>query len=226
MSVRSYEQALILAGMPRTRSAGLKAHLVEAAAELLDREAPATLTTRQIARHAAVSDGVLYNHFADRDELVVTALGSRYAQLVDAFEARLDGADPIGEGSVGTRAPLEGLRAWLRAYALALRDLEAGALHLAAGILAERRLLEAFWIEMHRAPLGLDRLRRPLVERLTRARAERVLPGDLDVDAAATLVFGATLMSAITIRVNAHADRERVDRDLAAAIDLVTAAGG
>jgi len=223
MSVRSYEQSLILAGMPRTRSAGLKAHLVEAAAELLDREAPATLTTRQIARHAAVSDGVLYNHFADRDELVVTALGSRYAQLVDGFEARLAAATSVGEDM---SAPLEGLRAWLRAYAVALRDLEAGALHLAAGILAERRLLEAFWIEMHRAPLGFDRLRRPLVERLERARAARVLPSDLDVDAAATLVFGATLMSAITIRVNAHADRERVDRDLAAAIDLVTAAGG
>jgi AcrR family transcriptional regulator len=223
MSVRSYEQALILAGMPRTRSAGLKAHLVQAAAELLDREAPATLTTRQIARHAAVSDGVLYNHFADRDELVVTALGSRYAQLVDAFEARLAAATPVGEG---TPTALETLRAWLRAYALALRDLEAGALHLAAGILAERRLLEAFWIEMHRAPLGLDRLRRPLVERLERARATRVLPGDLDVDAAATLVFGATLMSAITIRVNAHVDRERVDRDLAVAVDLITAAAG
>jgi hypothetical protein len=30
-------------------------------------------------------------------------------------------------------------------------------------------------------------------------------------------------MSAITLRVNARADRERLDRDLAAAIDLVIA---
>ena len=207
--------------MTRTRSAGLKAHLVESAAELLDVEGPATITTRQIARHAAVSDGVLYNHFGDKDELVVAALVSRYGRLVEAFESKLAEADRAGEGSQGS---LEGLRAWLQAFVVALRDLEAGALHLAAGVLVERRLLEAFWIEMHRAPLGLDRLRSPLIRRLQSARAAGLVAGDLDVDAAASLVFGASLMSAITLRVNARVDRDLVNRDLAASIDLLTKA--
>lgn len=216
MSVRSYEQALILARMPRTRSAGLKAHLVEAAAELLDSHGPASVTTRQIARHAAVSDGVLYNHFSDREALVVAALVRRYGSLVEAFEVRL--AEPAGEGS--TRP----LGAWLQTYALALRELNADALHLAAGVIAEPRLLEALWVEMHRAPLGLDRLRRPLLDRLEAARANGAVAKDLDVDAAASLVFGAALMSAITLRVNAHVDRVRLDRDLSAAVDLLSSA--
>jgi len=201
--------------MPRARSAGLKAHLVEAADDLLDTIGPGSVTTRQIARHAAVSDGVLYNHFGDRGELVVAALVRRYSRLVEAFEARLAEADEEGEGTERPLGP------WLHDFALALRDLEAGALHLAAGIIAERQLLEAFWIEMHRAPLGLDRLRRPLLDRLRTARAAGLAAGDLDIEAAANLVFGASLVSAITLRVNAHADRARIDRELAAAVDLV-----
>jgi len=204
--------------MTRTRSAGLKAHLVEAAADLLDTHGPASITTRQIARHAAVSDGVLYNHFSDKDELVVAALVRRYGSLVEAFEARLAKADPAGEGSDPS------LGAWLRFYTRALRDLNAGALHLAAGVIAEPTLLEAFWVEMHRAPLGLDRLRRPLLDRLEAALANGVVAKDLDVDAAASLVFGAALMSAITLRVNARVDHSRLDRELVATVDLLTSA--
>jgi len=201
--------------MTRTRSAGLKAHLVEAADELLDTQGPGSLTTRQIARHAAVSDGVLYNHFADREELVVAALARRYARLVEGFEARLVEVDGAGDG------PGASLEAWLRGFALALRDLNAGALHLAAGVLAERGLLEALWVEMHREPLGIERLRRPLLDRLEAARAAGLVAGDVDIDAASTLLFGAAAISALMLRVNAHADRDAVDRDLDAAVDLV-----
>jgi AcrR family transcriptional regulator len=203
--------------MPRTRSAGLKNHLVEAADELLDHATPGSLTTRQIARHAAVSDGVLYNHFGDKDELLVAALVRRYGRLVETFEAALADANEAGQGS---DAPLDG---WLGAYARALRDLDAAALHLGAGLLAEPKLLEAFWIEIHRAPLGLDRLRNPLVERLRAEREAARLASNVDIDAAATLVFGASAMSAITLRVNARVDRDGLDRDLDAAVTLVLA---
>jgi hypothetical protein len=47
---------------------------------------------------------------------------------------------------------------------------------------------------------------------------------DLDVDAAASLIFGASLMSAISLRVAAHIDHDRLDRDLDGAVDLVAAA--
>jgi AcrR family transcriptional regulator len=195
----------------------LKDHLVEAADELLDDAAPASLTTRQIARHANVSDGVLYNHFGDKDELLVAALTRRYGRLVEAFEARIVEADQPERGSDRS------LAAWLHAYTRALRDLEAAALHLAAGLLAEPRLLEAFWVEIHRAPLGLNRLRQPLTDRLLVERDAGRIAADADIDAAATLVFGASAMTAITLRVNPIVDREAVDRQLDAAIALVIA---
>jgi AcrR family transcriptional regulator len=203
--------------MPRTRSAGLRDHLIAAADDLLDDATPGSLTTRQIARHAAVSDGVLYNHFGDKDELLVAALVRRYGRLLEAFEARV--AHAAGQGT-GTEAPL-GL--WLQAFALALRDLNAAALHLAAGLLAEPRLLQAFWTAIHAAPLGLDRLTRPLADRLRGERDAGRLPQHADLTAAVNLVFGAAGMSAITLRVNGHVDHGALNRQLAASIDLVLA---
>ena len=220
MSVRSYEQALILATMPRTRSAGLRDHLVAAADELLDRAPPGGLTTRQIARHAAVSDGVLYNHFGDKDELLVAALVRRYGRLVATFEARIAEADEIEAGQ--GRAASD-LARWLQAFGRALRDLDAAALHLAAGLMAEPALLQAFWVEIHRAPLGLERLTNPLATRLRGERDAGHLPPDADLGAAIHLVFGAAGMSAITLRVSPHADGAELDRHLDAAIDLALA---
>jgi AcrR family transcriptional regulator len=202
--------------MPRTRSAGLRDHLVEAADELLDHAAPGTLTTRQIAHHASVSDGVLYNHFGDKHELVVAALVRRYARLVDAFERRLQGDAPAGRGS-------DAWDAGARAFTRALRDLEVDALHLAAGLLAEPALLEGFWTEIHRAPLGLDRLRRPIVDRLSAARAAGRIGTGSDIDAAATALFGLAAMSALAVRLNPHLDRDRADRELEAGVSIVLA---
>ena len=204
--------------MPRTRSAGLRDHLVAAADELLDGATPGSLTTRQIARHADVSDGVLYNHFGDKDELLVAALVRRYGRLVEAFEARVaeaDAADPPEQGSG------DPLASWLRAFALALRDLNASALHLAAGLMAEPQLLQAFWVEIHQAPLGLERLSGPLAARLRAERDAGRLPTTADLSAAANLAFGAAAMSAVTLRVAPHADRAQLDRHLDASIDLV-----
>lgn len=216
MSVRSYEQALILAGMARTRSAGLRDHLVAATDELLDRATPGSLTTRQIAQHAAVSDGVLYNHFGDKHDLVIEALLRRYGRLVEAFEHRLDESAEPGEGSPGWQV-------WLRSFAVALRDLEADALHLGAGLVAEPALLQRFWVEIHEAPLGLDRLRRPVLEQLRKAQAAGEVHPGTDIEAAATALFGLAAMSALTVRLNAHLARDRADRDLDAGVSIVIA---
>src|SRR5690242_868797 len=221
MSVRSYEQSLILATMPRTRSAGLRDHLVAAADELLDDATPGSLTTRQIARHAAVSDGVLYNHFSDKDELLIAALVRRYLRLVEAFEASVAAA-PVGSPGPGQGSD-EAFGGWLRHYARALRDLNAAALHLGAGLMAEPKLLQAFWAEIHRAPLGLERLTGPLAARLDAEVRAGALAATADRNAAANLVFGAAGMSAITLRVAPHADHAQLDRNLDQSIDLVVA---
>ena len=200
--------------MPRTRSAGLRDHLVAATDELLDSATPAGLTTRHIAKHAAVSDGVLYNHFGDKQDLLVAALVRRYSRLVEGFERRLEDAS-MGEETTW--------QTWIRGCTRALRDLNADALHLAAGLLADPALLQRVWVEIHRVPLGLDRLRGPLLERLRAAQAAGEIGAHADVDAAVTTLFGLAVMGAVTIRVNAHVDRALADRDLDAGVSIVLA---
>ena len=198
--------------MTRTRSAGLRDGLIAAADELMDDAPPGGLTTRQIARHAGVSDGVLYNHFADRDALISAALVRRYTRLVSAFEDRLARA--------GTDTALE---AWLGAYIRALRDLEVDALHLAAGLFSQPALLQAFWVDIHGAPLGLHRLEMPLVTRLLAARDAGTVAETADIRAATTTIFGIATMNALSVRLNHSAARERLERDLDAAVALVAA---
>jgi AcrR family transcriptional regulator len=70
----------------------LRRHLIEVTQRLLAAHGLTGLTTRVIAREAQVSDGVLYNHFTDKDELVVAALGERItgsvARYLDACPRR------------------------------------------------------------------------------------------------------------------------------------------
>ncbi len=54
--------------------ATLRDHLIGAAAGLIGNHPPALPTVRDIARQAQVADGVLYNHFADKHELLAEAL--------------------------------------------------------------------------------------------------------------------------------------------------------
>lgn len=54
----------------------LEEHLVATAARLLDERGSAGLTVRDIAAAAQVAVGALYNHFADKDELLARALAA------------------------------------------------------------------------------------------------------------------------------------------------------
>ena len=187
----------------------LSDHLVAATDALLDDVPLGALTTRRIARHAGVSDGVLYNHFPDKDALVLAALVRRYGRLVDRFE---QAAPAAGEDSVASG---------LQALAHALSDLEADALLLGAGLLASPSLLERFWTEIHRLPFGIGRLRRPLIEYLEAVRAAGRIDEATDVEAVATLVFGASGITALTRRVNPDLDRSGPDALLDAAIETI-----
>jgi AcrR family transcriptional regulator len=77
----------------------LREHLLAAAERLLAESRPQALTTRAIARAAGVSDGVLYNYFADRDELVLealvrraftTLLGARRSEIAERLPVLVD----------------------------------------------------------------------------------------------------------------------------------------
>ncbi|MEU2613480.1 helix-turn-helix domain-containing protein [Micromonospora sp. NPDC007271] len=107
----------------------LREHLIAAAGRLVAQRGVAGLTVREIARAAGVADGVLYNHFADKEELLAYALHAH----VGAVEAEQEGAPPRpGEGTVEAN-----LRAYLR-RALALH---AAILPAFAGLATQPKLL-------------------------------------------------------------------------------------
>jgi AcrR family transcriptional regulator len=163
----------------------LREHLIDAVDELLAAKQVADITTRDIARTAGLSDGVLYNYFADKHDLVVAALVRRYAMLITRFDS---GLPAPGTGIVEDN---------LKAYALASLDLVAGTLPAVSSLISETALLHRFIAAIHTEPFGPHRMRQPIADYLA---AEQRLGrlGDFDVDAAVDLIIGPAIMLGAT----------------------------
>jgi AcrR family transcriptional regulator len=159
----------------------LREHLIDHAELLLAQRPAATVTTRDIARAAGVSDGVLYNYFADKHELIVAALLRRFAELMARFATDLPKA---GTGTV---------EANLTNFALAALDLFANALPVAGGVISDPVLLHRLMHAIHSQPFGPHLFRQPIVDYLIAEQALGRL-GPFDPEAAASLLIGPTLM--------------------------------
>ena len=184
----SPRRAKVLGG--ETSPGALRRHLIAVTQHLLMAHGAAALTTRQIAREAQVADGVLYNHFAGKDDLGLTAMTERAGELVAAFRAA------VPEPGTGT---LEGNLATLTRAAV---DMQAGLLPLVTGLLGRPDLFHGFFTSFH-ADLGPQATFEATTEYV---RAEQALGRAADaVDAAAVteLLFGACQLRAITAVVSA-----------------------
>jgi AcrR family transcriptional regulator len=74
----------------------MREYLIVTAARLIDERGSAGLSVRDIAREAQVADGVLYNYFADKEDLLAHALLAHVATVMNAAP-RLP---PAGTGTV------------------------------------------------------------------------------------------------------------------------------
>jgi AcrR family transcriptional regulator len=63
----------------------LREHLIETAARLIDERGSAGLGVRDIAREAQVADGVLYNYFEDKEDLLARALLVHVASVMTSM---------------------------------------------------------------------------------------------------------------------------------------------
>ncbi|MFU8853408.1 TetR/AcrR family transcriptional regulator [Micromonospora sp. SL1-18] len=155
----------------------LREHLIAAAGRLVARRGTAGLTVRDIAREAKVADGVLYNHFVDKEELLAYALHAH----ARAVEAEQEGTPPRpGEGTVEAN-----LRAYLR-RALALH---AAILPAFAGLTTQPKLLARLG-ELP-APLGGGHdLRTELAGYVREERRLGRVAASASPEAVATLVVG------------------------------------
>jgi len=70
-------------------AADLREHLIATAARLIGERGTAALTVRDIAREAQVAGGVLYNYFADKEDLLANALLAHVAAVMGSAPALL-----------------------------------------------------------------------------------------------------------------------------------------
>lgn len=109
----------------------LREHLIATAERMISSRGTAALTVREIAREAGVADGVLYNHFDGKEDLLANAVAAHLRTI----EASLGDLPEPGEGDVG-----ENLRAHVR-YGIALHR---ALLPVMAGLRPEPKVLSRF----------------------------------------------------------------------------------
>jgi AcrR family transcriptional regulator len=109
----------------------LRDYLIITAARLIDERGSAGLGVRDIAREAQVADGVLYNYFEDKEDLLAHALLAHVATVMEGMPQM----PPAGTGTVA-----ENLRQFI--------DIGIGALARVvpafAGLLAQPKVLKRF----------------------------------------------------------------------------------
>ncbi|MEV4756575.1 helix-turn-helix domain-containing protein [Micromonospora sp. NPDC049559] len=156
----------------------LREHLIAAAERLIARRGTAGLTVRDIAREAQVADGVLYNHFGDKEELLAQAL---HAHVRSAERAL---------GELAVRPGGDTVERNLRAYLDRGLALHAAILPAFAGLLARPDTLARLAALPN--PMAAGRgLRSELADYLRAERDLGRLAPDADVDVAATMLIGA-----------------------------------
>ena len=181
---------------PRARAlaegADLREHLITVTARLLADGGLEGLTTRRIARAAGVADGVLYNHFVDRDDLILAGLLAHIAAMADLFKTS---CPQPGSGTLEHN---------LAEIAQALLTVQRALLVLFAGLIGRRALLARFIEQLHTAAVGgPDRIIGGVHNYL---QAERRL-GRIDPDAPAHIVgillFAITQLEALVTQLQA-----------------------
>jgi AcrR family transcriptional regulator len=110
----------------------LREHLISTAARLIDQRGSAGLAVRDIAREAQVADGVLYNYFEDKEDLLAQALLAHVGRVMNEAPQLIP--------QPGTGTVTENLAEFVdRGLAVLIRVVPAF-----AGLLAQPRVLSRF----------------------------------------------------------------------------------
>ncbi|MBC9712487.1 TetR/AcrR family transcriptional regulator [Streptomyces sp. TRM66268-LWL] len=178
----------------------LRDHLIATAERIIAERGTVGLTVRAIAREAGVADGVLYNHFAAKEELLAQALNAHVRKV----ESGLGVLPAPGTGSVE-----ENLKAYV-AYGLAMHQ---AILPAFTGFLAQPKILARFAELAEPGEDWRDRLAAYLRAELDLGR----LPSDAKTSTAARILVGYCHEVVISALFDAHAPAP----DPAAVDDLV-----
>jgi AcrR family transcriptional regulator len=151
----------------------LRDHLIATAEQMICELGTAGLTVRAIARQAGVADGVLYNHFRDKEELLANALLAH----VRSVQRGLPGLPVAGEGTIEANLAIH------LSYGLALHK---AILPAFAGLTGQPAVLGRF---AELGEHGEDWRDRLAVYLRTEQTLGRLAP-DAETDAAAAMIVG------------------------------------
>jgi len=139
--------------------------LIEATWRVIAREGIASASTRGIAREAGCSSGVLAHYFADKAELMASAMLAAHAEVHARLEPELTGLASVRQYMLEC-LPLDERRRFLAVVEVSFWGQAVG----------NSRLVELYADEV-------EGLRRTLRVRLAQAREEGELRPEVDVDA-------------------------------------------
>ncbi|MFI0355880.1 TetR/AcrR family transcriptional regulator [Actinomadura sp. 9N407] len=180
----------------------LRDHLIATAERMISEQGTAGLTVRGIAREAGVADGVLYNHFTDKEELLAHALRAH----VRTVEQGLSALPRPGAGTVAGN-----LRDYI-AYGLEMHRVILPAM---AGLLGRPEVLARFATANEPGEDYRDRL-------LGYLRAERELgrlaPG-ARVESATAMIVGVCHETVLTLLFGGAPPEPNVDDLVATLLD-------
>jgi AcrR family transcriptional regulator len=167
----------------------LREHLIATAERMISSRGTAALTVREIARAAGVADGVLYNYFDGKEDLLANAVAAHLRTI----ETGLGALPRPGEGDVG-----ENLRAHL-GYGIALHR---ALLPLMAGLGPESEVVSRFTGLVRPDSNWRDALLRYLV---AERDLGRLAPG-APVEAATAMMVGVCHEMVLTLLLPDGAD--------------------
>ena len=136
-------------------------------------------TTREIARAAGVSEGTLYNHFANKEELFLCAL----SQLPSGFFAVITG--------LRARTNAEPVLSTLAEVARSALPFFAEAIPMGASIFADPELLGRHRDLLRQRGAGPQRANEAVAAYLAAEQSRGRVRPDADPDAAAYMLLGA-----------------------------------
>ena len=172
----------------------LRRHLIGVTHRLLAAHGLTGLTTRVIAREAEVSDGVLYNHFADKDDLIVAALTEQFAELFAGATTRCPSP---GRGS---------LREGLDALLAGCLEIQSAILPLIGGLLAHPALLREVLNRLHAGDGSPHRFWEAMTDYLHAEQALGTVAADVHPETVAEVLFGVTHLHTLGLILGTEID--------------------
>jgi AcrR family transcriptional regulator len=199
--------------MPRATGASTRDRILDATADLMRSVGLATLTTREIARAAGLTEAALYRHFKSKEDLITCVLAERLPVFIELLK---DLPQRVGDNTVPDN---------LRRVAEAAVPFYRQAMPMLAAMFGDPNLLMRHRVWMQQKELGPQRANLVLASYLHGEIELGRLGKNLNADAAAAMLLGACQQRAFFDEFMDRAvDADEISAFAAAIIDTLMAA--